>query len=128
MGIKKNIMKKQILLFCIIISLIVGCQEEYEKFEDLGDSKMKNKDYDGAIIEYTNAIKSNPEIAYLYKQRGMAKHEKSDFQGAIDDVKIYDRVINNEEIKTLGGESKDAILNTIKEIKDILIISCSWEK
>ena len=36
--------------------------------------------------------------------------------------------LHNEEIKTLGGESKDAILNTIKEIKDILIISCSWEK
>ena len=85
MGIKKNIMKKQILLFCIIISLIVGCQEEYEKFEDLGDSKTGNKDYEGAIIEYTKAIKSNPEISDLYNKRGIAKAYNSDFQGAIDD-------------------------------------------
>ena len=78
-------MKKHILLFCIIISLIVGCQDEYEKFKDLGDSKMDNKDYDGAIIEYTNAIKSNPKIALLYYERGGAKDSKGDFQGAIDD-------------------------------------------
>lgn len=78
-------MKKQISLFCIVISLIVGCQDEYEKFEDLGDSKRKNKDYEGAIIEYTNAIKSNPAISDLYNKRGMAKDSKMDFQGAIDD-------------------------------------------
>jgi tetratricopeptide (TPR) repeat protein len=78
-------MKKQILLFCIIISLVVGCQDEYEKFEDLGDSKTENKDYEGAIIEYTKAIKSNPEIAFLYNKRGIAKAYKLDFQGAIDD-------------------------------------------
>ena len=81
-------MKKQISLFCIVISLIVGCQDDYEKFEDLGDSKRKNKDYEGAIIEYTNAIKSNPKIANLYNKRGLAKDSKGEIQGAIDDYTI----------------------------------------
>lgn len=62
-------MKKQIFFFCVIISFLVSCQDEYEKFEELGDSKMKNKDYEGAIIAFLKASHSNPEISDLVNSR-----------------------------------------------------------
>jgi tetratricopeptide (TPR) repeat protein len=88
-------MKKQTIFFFMIISLFVSCQDEYEKFEDLADSKMKNKEYEGAIIEYTKAIKSNPKIANLYNERGKAKDSLLDYQGAIEDFTKAIEVADN---------------------------------
>ena len=122
-------MKKQISLFCIVISLIVGCQDEYEKFEDLGDSKREIKDYEGAIIEYTNAIKSNPEIATLYNKRGMAKEKKGEIQGAIDDytnaLDVADRFSQSYDYRASyyynRGTARYVLSDFANAIKDITV-------
>jgi tetratricopeptide (TPR) repeat protein len=44
-----------------------------------------NKDYDGGIAEYTQAITLDPQNVDAYIDRGDAKYNKNDIQGAIAD-------------------------------------------
>ena len=45
---------------------------------------MAKKDFSGATLDYTEAIKLNPEKT-VYNERGIAKEEKGDIDGAIAD-------------------------------------------
>ena len=48
-------------------------------------SKSKLKDYYGAISDYTKAIEINTQYASAYKNRGIAKENIGDLQGACAD-------------------------------------------
>ena len=51
-----------------------------------GDFKVKEGDYEGAIIDYTNALKKPTAIIHkVYFKRGLAKDKVSDIRGAIAD-------------------------------------------
>ena len=66
-----------------------------------GNAKIKLKDFQGAIDDYTKAIGINPNNASFYKNRASAKNELGDYQGAIPD---FDKAItinpNNQTTRT----------------------------
>ncbi len=60
-------------------------------YNNQGFAKYQLKDYQGAIDDYTEAIRIDPNNAYAYNNRGNAKSELKDYQGAIAD---YNQAIN----------------------------------
>jgi len=56
-----------------------------EAFFKSGNAKSENKDYKGAISDYTEAIRINPKNATAYFWRGSAKSDLGDKYGAIAD-------------------------------------------
>ena len=77
----KNINLNQI--FNLKKSITITKEKEYL---DSGITKFRKEDYSGAIDDFTNAIKINPNEAKLYGSRGIAKSRIGDYSGAIDDL------------------------------------------
>lgn len=55
------------------------------KYLKQGREKFNQKDYKGAIIEYSGAIKINPKNPSNYNIRGNAKYNLNDYAGAMED-------------------------------------------
>ncbi len=66
-----------------------GWSVEGRKSKD-GDIKYKNEDYKGAIIDYSEILKNNPENKYALFRRALSKSKIKDYEGAISD---YSKVI-----------------------------------
>ena len=67
-----------------------------------GNIKSKKGDHNGAISDYTKAIKINPKFYRVYFNRGLSKGKLNDYEGAISDftkaIKInpnYSEAFNN---------------------------------
>jgi tetratricopeptide (TPR) repeat protein len=56
-----------------------------EDFSKGGLEKYNKADYQGAIADYNEAIRLQPDLANAYKSRGNAKYRLGDKQGAIQD-------------------------------------------
>ena len=58
---------------------------------DLGNREQALEDYlgdyEGAISDYTDALKINPKSTTAYSNRGNSKYRKGDKSGACDDWK-----------------------------------------
>ena len=50
-----------------------------------GVNKYEQGDYQGAIADYTKALKINPKDVISYSNRGIARELVNDLQGACDD-------------------------------------------
>jgi tetratricopeptide (TPR) repeat protein len=62
-------------------SLLLGiCRFKYR-----GIAKSELGDLKGAIEDYTQSIRINPNFAQTYYNRGVAKSDLEDYQGAITD-------------------------------------------
>ncbi len=96
--------------------------------EDLfkrGNDKRERKDYQGAIEDYNQAIKINPNYTDAYKNRGIARSDLGDKKGAIEDynqaIKInpnFDKAYNNRGIaRSALGDKKGAIEDLNQAIK-----------
>ena len=77
-----------------------------------GVDKYEQGDYQGAIADYTKAIKIDPQHENAYSNRGIAKDELGDLQGAIADLNKaieidpeYAKAYNNRG--TTKGKLKD---------------------
>lgn len=60
-------------------------QPSPEDWAHLGDARRKAKDWDGAIIDYTEAIRLDQKCATAFRGRGVARQAKGDLDGAIAD-------------------------------------------
>jgi tetratricopeptide (TPR) repeat protein len=63
---------------------------DYHKYILLGDECINNQDYQGAINNYSQALKLNPKNAQIYFKRAEIHHHLGNFQNAIND---YSRAI-----------------------------------
>ena len=55
------------------------------QFYDRGDDKREQEDYQGAIEDYTQAIRLKPDYVFAYITRGIARRKLEDYEGAITD-------------------------------------------
>jgi 1-deoxy-D-xylulose-5-phosphate reductoisomerase len=68
-----------------IISLIPPAPSDVEKFHNQGKEKANQKDYKGAIEEFNQALRINPNYENSYVSRGFCRFRLGDTQGAIQD-------------------------------------------
>ncbi len=59
--------------------------ESAQFFINRGVDKLDAEDYEGAISDFTEAIKINPKNGDVYYNRGIAKEDLEDYKGAISD-------------------------------------------
>ena len=67
-----------------------------------GNKKGTSKDYQGALIEYSEAIRINPKLAEAYIYRGIVKSFLEDHNGAINDFTEAIRMKPNDEYSNRG--------------------------
>ncbi|MBO8203586.1 tetratricopeptide repeat protein [Prochlorococcus marinus] len=99
--------------------------ESAEFYNNRGIDKLDAEDYEGAISDFTEAIKINPKHKYAYYNRGIAKEDLEDYKGAISDyteaIKInpwYADAYNNRGNAKLNLEDyKGAISDFTEAIK-----------
>ena len=87
--------------------------------------KKSDKNYKGAIEDYTKAIEINPSNALGYRERGRAKEKLEDYQGAIDDytkaIEIRDDDFYHEnytDTKQVLEEYHYQLFTVKKQLKD----------
>ena len=91
----------------------------------IGYEKIMSKDYTNAIIDFTIAIKSNPNYADAYNNRGWAYYDLGDYNAAISDyttaIKLdpgNEYAYNNRGlVYSVLGEYKSAIADHTTAIK-----------
>ena len=80
---------KVMLLICSAL-LMLGCASPALEHLEQGDTYFVREQWDEAIVQYTNAIELDPELAEAYNNRGSVYHYKGEFDNAIAD---YSRAI-----------------------------------
>jgi tetratricopeptide (TPR) repeat protein len=87
--LKRKIMKrKACIVWILMISFAAYGQTFNENARNLfkmGTQKVADKNYTGAIEDFTNAIKADPRFKQAYENRGVAKFYLEDIAGAIED-------------------------------------------
>lgn len=81
-------MKKAFYFFSLLIIVSGGCHRTTRQYDDYlnnGLKKERNKDYQGAIEDYTRAINIDPKSGLAFYNRGVVKYEIKDYYGAIAD-------------------------------------------
>jgi tetratricopeptide (TPR) repeat protein len=69
------------------LSFLGVCHAEDAKgFVEAGNAKYRDKDFDGAIADYTKAIEVDPKFAEAFKFRGLSKSLKGDWKGCLTDI------------------------------------------
>ena len=72
------------LIGTMITAGVCGCKEAKEYY-DRGMARYEKGEIDGAISDFTKAIKKNPRFGMAYYYRGMANLRKSENDQAIAD-------------------------------------------
>lgn len=88
-----------------------GVKDDAEAHYTLGNALREKGDLDGAISEYRQAVKSNPNFVNAYYSLGIVLAGKGDTAGAIQEYRNYIRLSTDEQwkwkaremIRKLGG-------------------------
>jgi tetratricopeptide (TPR) repeat protein len=75
------------------ISSTSSAQLNAKDLHNLGIEKAEQKDYKGAIEEFNQALRINPDAANTYTTRGFVRYKLGDTQGAIAD---YNQAIQSD--------------------------------
>jgi len=114
-----NIIKSILLLLLVLVSYSVFSQSPLEYMKS-GILKCVEKDYIGAIKDYTKAIELNPRMAYAYSRRGLTKYMLQDYYGAISDYgKSLEINPNEVEVYYLRGHAKFLLKENEEAILDL---------
>jgi tetratricopeptide (TPR) repeat protein len=121
-----NDLEDAYLLRCFLKSEIgdnVGSSLDFSKstaisYNDMGKIKYELEDYQGALIDFSNALQLDQEGSYFY-DRANAKVKVNDLRGALldydnaikHDSKNYEFYINRGLLKLLIGKNKGACLD-----------------
>jgi lipoprotein NlpI len=73
-------------LLCVITLFFFSCVKKAEDYEKEGQEKFnQNRDYEGAIKDFSKAIELDPSRASAYSSRGLAKYYLFNKKGACED-------------------------------------------
>ena len=100
-------------LFLLSISfLIISFGQTAEEYNSKGNTKRYLQDFNGAIVDYTNAIELDPTNAYYYYNRGKAKGMAEDYRGAIAD---YTKAIELDPIYVNAYYNRGHVMYLLNE-------------
>ncbi len=106
-----------------IIEPIIEEQEKQEKQIQLekhiskGNSNRDQKDYEGAILEYSKAIDLDPNNPELYNSRGFSRHQLNQYESAIAD---YDKAISLKPNVYASHNNRGASKNALKQYESAI--------
>lgn len=80
-----NNMKLPVLIFCFLLLPILSCSDSSEDYIASGLVKIKSRDYEGSLEDFSKAIELSPDKASAYINRGIVKRNLGDNEGAIQD-------------------------------------------
>lgn len=83
-----------VLFFFCCITTLDAQKKDYEKYLQSGKSKFDNKDYSGALVDFTMAIEARSKEPEAYYQRGYAHYYLYNDEKAIED---YTRAIEVDD-------------------------------
>ena len=112
-------------------------EEDLTNFKELferANKKISEANTEGAIIDYTKAIQKEPDEAFLYRFRGLAKKESGDIHGACKDWLMAEKLGDKESTILLKKHPK--IVSDIyrskgivkRELGDLKGAFNQWEK
>ncbi len=107
-------MKKIFLSTLLFFFVMAGKSQTAEDYVNSGLVKFNNKDYSGAIDDYSIAIAKDPGFIKAYLNRGRAKGQLGDFAGAIAD---YTQIIEIDPHNTGAYTSRGNARASIKDFK-----------
>jgi len=87
-SIMTRAMKGGIIAAMIVMAVLAGFNFRWlsiYQYNDRGIAKFDQRDYDGAIADFTSALAFNAKFAAAYNNRGSAKGRKGDYAGAVAD-------------------------------------------
>lgn len=84
-----------------------------EEWFDSGNKKYEKGDYQGAVVDFTMAIKIVPFVAGHYYNRGLAKMEIEDYKGAISDLNQALKIVPKNSYYYLDRGIAKSILGDI---------------
>ena len=76
---------RTLLLAASLVFPTYGIAETAADYNNRGLAKVGKGDFDGAIADYSRALKLDPKFAAAYTNRGIVKVREGDFDGAIAD-------------------------------------------
>jgi len=113
-------MKNLIYLIFLLLIILSGCnnKSDIEYFKS-GNSKYKIKDYNGAIKDFSKAIKINPKYSEAFYMRGktyLENNREDDHENSYNDLseairinpEFIDAYITRAELKLKKGSNIDA--------------------
>ena len=91
-------------------------------YNDRGNTKLNKGDLDGALLDYNEAIKRNPNLFEAYNNRGTIKLGRNDLEGASADLNqaiklnptFYQTWVNRGNLKATQGNLAGALLDIKK--------------
>ncbi|MBE9232902.1 tetratricopeptide repeat protein [Cuspidothrix issatschenkoi LEGE 03284] len=87
---------------------------EADEYMRLGKECYEKEDYQGAIVYYTQVLELKPNNAYAYDNRGVARSELGDKQGAIKDFQTAANIYKKEGKETDYQDAMEKIKNLSK--------------
>ena len=93
-----------LITLAILISIDAICQSHNKKalrLFELGTDNVRNREYEKAVRNFSEALMIEPGFLEAYENRGVAKYYLKDKKGAIEDYTIALR-INQNDVNTYG--------------------------
>jgi tetratricopeptide (TPR) repeat protein/S1-C subfamily serine protease len=110
---------------------VVVSQADAEGYHQRGLAAMKAQDWQGAISNFTLAIRRNPRFDNSYAFRGIARSNLLDYQGAISDFNDALAISSKNQYAYLGRGSTYAALGNfqaaISDFNQVLAINSKNE-
>jgi serine/threonine protein kinase len=104
---------------------VLGITNDPVEYVSIGIKSLEDEDYDGAIENFTKAIKLNPNYSEAYNNRGIAYTSKGDFERAVSDYNIaieldpefFYAFINRGKLYSDKDEIEQAIIDYTRAIE-----------
>jgi tetratricopeptide (TPR) repeat protein len=94
---------------------VCGCSKSSKEYYNRGVARFKNGENDGAISDFTKAIKKRPRFGMAYYYRGMANLGKGEYDKAIAD---YTKAIEIDPQRFAVAYAERAVIYFVKKEYD----------